>query len=140
MDLFEIYVVIISLVFSDMIVGLIAESLLIKEQKGTKFRWTLSPFKPYLTKNRAIAIAIVQSSITIIMTLFVATWIESILTVSGIIVLPFSIMVFAMVYVVGIRLQDLKMYKFTGKEIAIVLLLIIISIVWILIILGIITV
>jgi hypothetical protein len=44
---------------------LIAETLLIKEKHGTKFGWTLSPWKPYLKKKWALLIGAIQVSITI---------------------------------------------------------------------------
>jgi hypothetical protein len=117
-----------------MIIGLIADSILIREEHGTKLAWTLSPFKPYLEKEIAIVIAIIQTALTIFVPILVLTnYLQYLFSLAGHLIFPVSIMFWNTLYLTTIRAPLTEEYNFSWKEGLIAFLIYLTSFLWILI-------
>jgi hypothetical protein len=117
-----------------MIIGLIADSMLIREERGTKLAWTLSPFKPYLEKEVAIVTAIIQTALTIIVpNFFLTNFLQYLFSLTSHLIYPISIMFWNTLYLTTIRAPLTEEYNFSWKEGLIAFLLYFLSILWVLI-------
>ena len=123
---------ILSFLSSDLICGIVMETILVKESKGSKFGWTLSPFKPYLKKEKAIIIGIIQFASTVLIPFFFLTdlFTSYYCTFDITILYPFSLVVFKTIYLTSIRGRF--EYKFTRKELIIAIGVYSLAILWIL--------
>lgn len=109
----EGFVWIISYVIGYMIIGTIGNLFLITESKGTKFRWNLKPLKPYLKKNKAIMLAILQFLIPFILAIYINDFVLEILNKTNYFIIPISIIVLGIAY---INIRSTLPYKITKNE------------------------
>ncbi len=117
-----------------MIIGLIADGMLIREERGTKLAWTLSPFKPYLKKEVAIVIAIIQTALIILVPIFFLTnFLQYLFSLSSYLIYPVSIMFWNTLYLTTVRAPLTEEYNFTWKEGLIAFMFYFLSMLWVLI-------
>jgi hypothetical protein len=126
------YTTILAYVSADMIVGLLLNTLLVREEHGTKLGWTLSPFKPYLTKEKAILVAIIQTVLAIaIPTLFLTDLLQYLITSFNFMIWPISMILWNTVYLTTIRAPLTEEYNFGLEEFVIAFAIYASAFVWI---------
>jgi predicted neutral ceramidase superfamily lipid hydrolase len=126
------YTTILAYVSADMIVGLFLNTLLVREEHGTKLGWTLSPFKPYLTKEKAILVALVQTALAILIpTLFLTDLLQGLIASFSFMVWPISMIVWNTVYLTTVRAPLTEQYDFRLEEFLIAFAIYASAIVWI---------
>lgn len=102
---------------ADLIVGIIAETMLIKEKHGTKFGWTISPFKPYLTKGKALIVGAIQMGFTFFVPFFYLTnTMANVFCSFHSIIIPISIIIWKTLYLTTIREPWTGRYNFKWYE------------------------
>jgi hypothetical protein len=106
--------------------------MLIEEKHGTKFGWTLSPFKPYLSKISALIVGICQLAFTIILPLiFLTNFFSYVFCSFHTIIFPISIIVWMTVYLTSVREPLHEQYNFSKKEITIYIGVYLLASIWI---------
>lgn len=109
----EGYVWILSYTIGYLIVSALENAILIVEKSGTKIRWSLNPFKPYIKKNKAIVFALIQFLIPFVLAMFLGEVIFAILEPTDNFIIPISIIVFTIAY---INIRASLPYKLSKKE------------------------
>ncbi len=116
----EQYIWFLAYLIGYIVTGEIGSIFIKQKKKKAKLRWTLSPLKPFMSKNFAIALSLAQFGIAFILSLFISGYIFSLLEGKINYIYPISLIAFTTTYL-SVR-QNLP-YNFTLKEILIVILL-----------------
>ncbi len=116
----EHYIWFLAYLIGYIITGAIGSLFIKQKKKKAKLRWTLSPLKPFMSKNFVIVLSLAQFGIAFILSLFISGYIFSLLESTIDYIYPVSLIAFTTTYL-SIR-QNLP-YNFTLKESLSVILL-----------------
>ena len=126
-DIFDKLIFLFSYFISYIIVGYAENILLIKEERGVKFRLNPARFKPYLSREWATVLATIQLLIPVGLSLLLDSFLNQLVKNLGFFIIPF-VLLFGVIVYFGEITEHLP-YNVSRKEKVIGLLVVVVSIV-----------